>query len=73
MRLRLRSESSEERDDGDDEDEVLAGLAGFFVYAEGDMAAGMRLLEAVALGNLDEVDAFREPAASPGGLDTEWA
>ena len=71
LQLRLRAEPSDEGDDGERE-EVLVGLAGFFLYADGDVAAGMRMLEAVALGNLDAVDAFKKPAGALAALDTDW-
>lgn len=42
-------------------EEALPGLAGFFVYRAEDAAAGLRLFEAIALDNLDDVDAYRLP------------
>ena len=60
LHLRLRAEPAEPDRDAD-EDDATVGLAGFFAYAETDVAAGMRLLEAVALGNLDDIDANRPP------------
>lgn len=66
LRLHLASEPADPPDDGA-HDDTLVGLAGFFLYPEGDVAAGMRLLEAIALGNLDDVDAFHEPVIRAAG------
>lgn len=69
--LRLRAEPSDGA--GEDGPAVRVGLAGFLVHAEGDAAARARLLEAVAMGTLDEVDAFREPGPPPlTATDGDW-
>ena len=69
LRLRLRAEPGEPGIDLDDEGSIA--LAGFFLYAETDVTAGMRLLEAIAMGNLDDLDANREPLR-PGMSDDVW-
>ena len=63
LRLRLgatQAERAENTDPGEDEDAPLV-LAGFFVHRAGDTEAMLRLLEAIALDNLHDVDAFRPP------------
>ena len=72
LRLRLRSVPAEPAEPAaglDDRGSVK--LAGFFLHAEADVPAGMRLLEAVAMGNLDDLDVNREPLRS-GASDGLW-
>ena len=49
----------------------MIGLAGFFLYEAADEAAGRRLFEAIAMDNLDEVDAYRPPP--PAARDHDWS
>ena len=61
LRVRLWADPAEIDALQAEEDEASIGLAGFFVYEHDDVAAGMRLMEAIALGDLDAVDAYGEP------------
>lgn len=61
--LHLQSKPSELAQGQDPEDyngAFTIGLAGFFLYRKDDVDAGMRLLEAVAFGNLDDLDPYAE-------------
>ena len=78
--LRLRLDAGVPEPTGDDSPEQvppdgndLVALAGFFIYPEGEAARAMPLLEAIALGNLDDVDAFHDPADQHAGdARTVW-
>ncbi len=67
LRLDLRSKPGEVESGQDERDydgSSTIGLAGFFLHELDDAAAAMRLLEAAAFGNLDDLDAYREIASS---------
>ena len=49
------------------------GLEGFHVHAVADDRAGTAFLEAVAFGELDELDAYREPSGAPAAGDRSAA
>ena len=71
LRVRVRAEPTEIDPMRVEEDEASVGLAGFFVYERDDVAAGMRLMEAIALGDLDAVDAY-EDVVSPVEREEGW-
>ena len=70
LELRLLTEPGEHPDGQEPENEAVIGLAGFFLYEQDDIAASMQLLEAIALGNLDAVDAYRE--RTPETAAPDW-
>ena len=74
LRLRIESEPSEgEEDSSESGGDSTVGLAGFFVHRQDDLDAGERLLEAISLGNLDDISAYREAMVTPSrpGLE-DW-
>jgi glycosyltransferase involved in cell wall biosynthesis len=66
LEIRLLTEPGETELEPEHEETV--GLAGFFLYEQDDAAARLRLMEAIALDNLDEIDAYRD-ATPPPPLD----
>jgi glycosyltransferase involved in cell wall biosynthesis len=72
LRLRLRGDRIQRGEVLSGDDWTGIGVAGFFIHAQGDGADGMRLLEAVALGNLEDVNAYREPLSQQDDAITVW-
>lgn len=76
LRLRLRGGWEEiiRMSTGGTEKEYHAsvGVAGFFLCETSDVSARAAFLEAVALGNVEELNAYREPEASSGVEMLEW-
>lgn len=76
LRLRLRGGWEEviRMNTGGTEKEYHAsiGVAGFFLCETSDTAARTALLEAVALGNVDELNAYREPVPLTGTETLPW-
>jgi glycosyltransferase involved in cell wall biosynthesis len=72
LRLRLRGDRIQTGDELANDDWTSIGVAGFFIHAQGDTAGSIRLLEAIALGNLEDVNAYCEPLSQSHGSSAEW-